>query len=37
MNCLGPCLDHCCNKKYLYIFLGILIGMLLYHIYVNNK
>ena len=31
MNWLGPWLDHGGNKKYLYSFLGMLIGMLRYH------
>ncbi len=38
-QCGGPCLEHCYrvnNNKYLYLFLGIIIGILLYYFYKNH-
>ena len=36
MNCQGPCLEYCTSQKwYIYLILGILIGMAL--TYKQNK
>ena len=35
-SCKGPCLHHCYSKNknsLLYIIIGIILGMLLYHMY----
>lgn len=38
-SCQGPCLPHCYSKNknvLFFIIAGIILGMLLYHIKINN-
>jgi hypothetical protein len=38
-KCAGPCLEHCYkrtnNNNYIYLFMGIFIGILIYYMYNN--
>ena len=47
MSCQGPCLEHSYNSynksnksnksnKYIYIFIGIIIGAVIYYLYYNK-
>ena len=37
MNSIGPCLSHCYNSKYLYLIIGIVIGLFIYKFIERKK